>query len=85
MDGTLKLACLVIGAAFINLPLGYLRSAYDRLSFGWFFYVHISIPVIIYLRVKASLNWRVVPLTICGAVAGQLVGGMMRGKRGADG
>lgn len=80
MDGALKLACLILGAAVINLPLGYLRSAYERFTFGWFFYVHLSIPAIIYLRVKASFGWQIVPLTICGAIAGQLLGGRLRRK-----
>lgn len=81
MDGALKLACLILGAVVVNLPLGYLRGAYRRFTFGWFFYVHISIPFIIYLRVKAAFSWKVVPLTICGAVAGQYLGGALRKRR----
>lgn len=81
MDGALKLTGLILGAAVINLPLGYLRGAYRRFTFGWFFYVHISIPFIIYLRIKASFSWKIVPLTICGAIAGQYLGGVLRRKR----
>lgn len=81
MHEEIKLAGLVLGAAVLNIPLGYLREAYRRFTFGWFFYVHISIPLIIYLRVKASFSWKVVPLTICGAVAGQYLGGALRRRR----
>jgi len=82
LESSLKLAALILGAFAVNLPLGYLRDAYDRYTFGWYFYVHISIPVIIYLRVKASFSWHVVPLTLGGAVAGQVLGGILRRKRG---
>ncbi len=80
-SGAVKLTALVLGAAAINLPLGYLRRNCERFSFGWFFYVHISIPVIIYLRVKASFSWKIVPLTVGGAVAGQVLGGLLHRKR----
>ncbi|MGA7827303.1 MAG: hypothetical protein WCA04_06570 [Geobacteraceae bacterium] len=85
MDGTLKLAGLIIGATAINVPLGYLRNAYKKFTFGWFFYVHISIPVIIFLRIKAGFSWQIVPFTIGGAVVGQLVGGALHRKRTSDG
>jgi hypothetical protein len=81
MDSALKLAGLILFATAINLPLGYLRSAYERYTFGWFFYVHISIPIIIYLRIKASFSWQFIPLTLGGAVAGQLLGGMLHRKK----
>lgn len=84
MDSTLKLAGLILGATAINLPLGYLRSAYKRFTFGWFFYVHISIPIIIYLRIKASFSWQYIPLTVGGAIAGQLLGGLFNRKRKKD-
>ena len=81
----LKLALLVLGAFGLNVPLGYLRNNYRRFSFGWYFYVHISIPVIIYLRVKASFSWKVVPLTLGGAIAGQIVGGLWHRRRNRAG
>ncbi|MEA5115601.1 MAG: hypothetical protein VB050_16405 [Geobacteraceae bacterium] len=83
--GAVKLAALVIGAMALNLPLGYLRRKCERFSFGWYFYVHISIPVIIYMRVRASFSWKVVPLTLGGAIAGQVVGGLLRRRRNQHG
>lgn len=85
MEGIVKLAGLILGATAINLPLGYLRYAYERFTFGWFFYVHISIPIIIFLRIKAGYSWQIVPLTLGGAVMGQFIGGALHKKRDSHG
>jgi hypothetical protein len=74
------LGIITIFAFAINIPLGYLRGKFEKFSFGWYFYVHISIPAIIYMRVKAGLSWKYIPLTLAGAVAGQLLGGMLYGR-----
>jgi hypothetical protein len=46
--------------------------------------VHISIPALIFIRVKAGFSWKFIPLTFAGALLGQLLGGMLnnRGKKG---
>jgi hypothetical protein len=85
MVAVLKIAALILGAFAVNLPLGYLRDNYERFTFGWYFYIHISIPAIIYLRIKASLSWKVVPLTVAGAILGQVIGGRIRHGRQRDG
>ena len=72
------LIALTIG---INIPLGYLRQAVEKFSFAWYFYIHISIPLIIYLRVKSGYSWKFIPLTLGGAFLGQIVGGRIRRKR----
>jgi hypothetical protein len=76
---------LILIAVIINLPLGYLRQNYGKFSFGWYFYVHISIPIIIYLRVKSGYSWKFIPLTLGGAVAGQILGGMIHKRRKRNG
>lgn len=82
MGGRLLWLLLVISfAVIINLPLGYLRRNYEKFTFGWYFYVHISIPVIIYARIKAGFSWKFIPLTLAGAVAGQLLGGRLYARR----
>ncbi|MBT0666314.1 hypothetical protein KI809_18540 [Geobacter pelophilus] len=75
MDFALKLFGVTLLALLINLPLGYLRQNCEKFTFGWYFYVHISIPVIIFLRVKAGFSWHFIPVTLGAAVAGQLIGG----------
>lgn len=72
---------LVTAAILVNIPLGYLRQAVPKFSFAWYFYIHISIPLIIYLRIKSGYSWKIIPFTIGGAVIGQIVGARIRKKR----
>jgi hypothetical protein len=76
---------LILFAVIINLPLGYLRQNYEKFSFGWYFYVHMSIPIIIYLRVKSGYSWKFIPLTLGGAVLGQMLGGMINKRTKRNG
>ena len=85
MQSFLALSGLILFAVIINLPLGYLRQNYEKFSFGWYFYIHISIPVIIFLRVKFGYSWKFIPLTLGGAVAGQLLGGIIHRQRKRNG
>jgi hypothetical protein len=85
MHSILALSGLILFAVIINLPLGYLRQNYEKFSFGWYFYIHISIPVIIFLRVKFGFSWKFIPLTLGGAVAGQLLGGIIQRQRKRNG
>ena len=81
----LSLIGLILIAITINLPLGYLRQATRKFSLSWYFYIHISIPVIIFLRIKGGYSWRFIPLTLMGAFAGQFIGGRLRKRRqGSD-
>jgi len=77
----LSLIGLILVAIAINIPLGYLRQGCRKFSLAWYFYVHISIPVIIYLRVAGGFSWRFIPLTLMGAFTGQFVGGRMNKRR----
>lgn len=77
----LSLIGLILLAVVINVPLGYLRQNCRKFSLAWYFYVHISIPVIIYLRLKGGFSWRFIPLTLLGAFAGQFIGGFINRQR----
>jgi len=85
MHNLFVLLGLMLFAIIINLPLGYLRQNYEKFSFAWYFYVHISIPLIIFLRIKSGFSWRFIPLTLVGALAGQLLGGMIHRRRSRHG
>jgi len=76
---------LILLAIAINVPLGYLRQNCRKFSLAWYFYVHISIPVIIYLRTKGGYSWRFIPLTLLGAFAGQFIGGFINRQRKGNG
>jgi hypothetical protein len=75
-----RLPLLILTATSINIPLGYLRQGFARFAFGWIVCVHASIPFIIYLRIKSGFGMEMIPLTLAGAVAGQIVGGRVRQK-----
>ena len=68
-------------AFLLNLPLGYLRTKTRKFSFMWFFYIHIAIPFIFILRRLAGLGFKVIPIIVIAAVAGQLLGGRMNNAR----
>lgn len=75
---------LIFLGFLVNIPLGYLRQNYDKFSFGWYFYIHISIPFIIYLRIKSGFSWRFIPLTIGAAIGGQIYGGFIKRRRSQE-
>lgn len=70
-----NLAYLLLLAFAANLPLGYLREGSPKYSLRWFVYIHLSIPLIIAVRLAYGFGWGIIPLSIACAVAGQLVGG----------
>ncbi|HEU0264091.1 MAG TPA: hypothetical protein VFR01_00015 [Geobacterales bacterium] len=75
------IAALVAFSLAVNIPCGYLRTNYDKFTFGWYFYVHISIPAIIYLRVKSGISWHMIPFTLAAAILGQIIGGALHARR----
>ncbi|NIO16848.1 MAG: hypothetical protein GTN70_07600 [Deltaproteobacteria bacterium] len=64
----------------VNLPLGYLRSGAQKFSIAWFTFIHLSIPLILYLRIKNKVHAVTIPIFIASAVIGQLCGGKLRKK-----
>jgi len=84
MNGYLPLLGLIALSIIVNIPLGFLRQAVEKFSFAWYFYVHISIPLVIYLRIKSGYSWKFIPLTLAGAVIGQIIGGRIRRRMDAS-
>jgi hypothetical protein len=86
MQGTILIIGLIIVAFAISVPCGYIRQNYAKYSFMWFLLIHLPIPVIVLLRLKAGLSWHFIPLTLGGSVAGQILGGRLfrRRKRNAE-
>ena len=81
----LLIAGLVMLAFIVSLPCGYLRENFKKYSFMWFLLIHLPIPFIVLLRIKAGLDWHVIPLTLGGSVAGQIVGGILNRRRKRNG
>lgn len=75
-------ATLTVFSFICNLPLGRWRSTVKKFSFNWFLAVHLSIPLIIFLRIKFGLSAWDIPLNLAAAVAGQFVGGYSSGREG---
>ena len=71
---------MLIGAAAIvlNLPLGYAREGFRRFSLGWFVCVHLSVPLIAYLRLATHVSSWAIPAFVACALLGQIAGGRAR-------
>jgi len=77
------MSVILIVSAFsflINVPLGIWRERYKKLSLPWFIIIHLSVPVIIILRIYLKANPYFIPLFIALAVSGQLIGGKIARK-----
>lgn len=81
MQASFSVVGLIILAFVVSVPCGYLRQNYKKYSFMWFFLIHLPIPLIVLMRVKAGLGWQYVPLTLGGSVAGQIIGGVLSRRR----
>ncbi|HUW63113.1 MAG TPA: hypothetical protein VMW83_00135 [Spirochaetia bacterium] len=69
----------------VNLPLGFWRAGLRKFSPAWFVAVHLSIPLIIYLRFRLGVSALFIPFTLGMAVLGQLVGGNLGAGRWGPG
>ncbi len=65
-------------ALTVNIPLGYAREGYRKFSMGWFVCVHLSVPLIAWLRLSNHVSAWGIPAFIACAVLGQIAGGMFR-------
>jgi len=73
------LVALIGATAFtVNIPLGYAREGFRRFSLGWFFCVHLSVPLIAWLRLANHVSAWGIPAFLACAVLGQLAGGKVR-------
>jgi hypothetical protein len=64
-------------AFMLNVPFGFLRQRYRKLSFMWFVCIHATLPVIIAGRIFSHLDYRYIPVFIAAAVMGQVWGGRL--------
>ena len=74
----MPLSTLALLSLAVNVPLGYLRSRFRRLSLPWLVYVHLSVPIIAACRLLSGLRYTAIPVLLCAAVAGQFLGGYAR-------
>ena len=72
---------LILLSFIASVPCGYIRQYYRKYSFMWFLLIHLPIPFIVLMRFAAGVDWHVIPLTLCGSLAGQVVGGSDKPRR----
>jgi len=60
----------------VNLPFGYLRGGFRKLSFWWFVAIHAPVPLIILIRkfFDIQLSWSLAPFLFGSFFLGQFVG-----------
>lgn len=74
MSETLKVVLVGIVSLALNVPLGVWRARCRKFSIHWLIAIHLSVPLIIALRIYLEVNLWFIPLFIALAVAGQFVG-----------
>ena len=60
----------------VNLPFGYLRGGFRKLSFWWFVAIHAPVPLIVFIRKfhDLQLTWGLAPFLLGSFFLGQFVG-----------
>ena len=76
-----KIALVSLLCFLVNIPMGARRERSKKFSLAWIFWVHASIPLIIFLRIWLRLYPVAIPINIAAAVMGQLVGAAPEKKR----
>lgn len=76
-----SIICIFTFAFISNIFCGFLRESSPKFSFKWFFWIHASVPFIIYLRISFHISSWFIPVTIFIAVLGQIVGARLKKKK----
>ncbi len=65
-----------IATFMVNLPFGYMRGSFRKLSFWWFVFIHAPVPLIILIRKfhDLKLTWTLAPFLLGSFFLGQFVG-----------
>ena len=71
-DLHISILCLI--ALALNVPFGAWRATVPRLSARWLLAIHLPIPILLGLRLASGHSYRVIPLLLVAALAGQLLG-----------
>jgi hypothetical protein len=60
----------------INLPFGYFRGGFRKLSFMWFLMIHLPVPLVVLIRRfnHLHLTWALAPFLVGSFFLGQFVG-----------
>lgn len=71
-----RIAYTCIATFIINLPFGYLRGGFRKLSFWWFLAIHVPVPMVIIIRKfhDLHLTWSLAPFLLGSFFLGQFAG-----------
>lgn len=71
-----KIIFLAVIIFTLNLPFGYWRANVRKFSFKWFLFIHLPIPVIIFLRIFSHVGFAfyTYPIFIGAFIMGQFIG-----------
>ena len=69
---------LALTSLLVNIPLGYIRENTPKFSLPWLFWIHASIPLVIYLRMTLGTSRLFIPVCIFWAIVGQIWGSRAR-------
>ena len=72
---------ILIISLWINIPFGYVRENSPKFSLKWFFWIHASIPFLVYLRLTLHTTPLLIPLCIILAIVGQVIGSKLRRRQ----
>lgn len=79
MSKLLTAATVGVIALLVNVPMGYWRAMVKKYSVQWFLAIHLAVPIIFLLRMKAGLGYAYIPELVFFAFAGQFIGGRLDG------
>ena len=76
IDFVLRLTYTCIATVIINLPFGYIRGGFRKLSFWWFVAIHAPVPLVILIRKfhDLELSWILAPFLLGSFFIGQFWG-----------
>lgn len=70
----MALFSLATFAFVVNVPLGAWRSRLRKFSVLWLVAIHLSVPVVVYLRYLMHIKPYLIPVTLSTAILGQYTG-----------
>ena len=67
---------VIILVILVNIPFGYLRGNKKTYSFLWFLFIHLPVPIVMYIRkvFEVDLTWTFGPPYIAAYFSGQWLG-----------
>ena len=76
MHPVLHLINIAILVFILNIPFGYLRADEKKFSFKWFLYIHLPVPLVIFLRYYSHIGFSLYtyPILVGAFFLGQMVG-----------